>query len=251
MRFQNLPAAYTGTTPVELGNGFSQPLQFTSASLSNAGLASMQAWGGTVAAVPFTATIYAGVTPSLDATPPTATANVASSGFRVSTNICTLNSTVSAIGKPTADIVFCVSTAHNANNRFFVGFNSSAALINSPLSGTGLGVRFGVGFEVGSSRLQFCGYDGANFMTPVDTNVDLGAVLIYRVRVALLPTGVFVGTLYGSSDFLRWSVLSSARWTPPGAFSTTSDVGVAFGNGASAGSGVIRVFGISVVRAMI
>lgn len=234
--------------PARQGGGYTQAQQFTSASLANAAVGSMLAWAGTLAAVtPSTGVLLSAVLPSLDAGSPSATANAIASGVRASANFTFLDTAAGPTGKPTADIVFAVSTAHNSNNRFFVGFLKSSTFGASPLGSGALDVHFGFGFDAGTSRLSVCGYDGTNVMTPVDTGHDLAANTIYRGVFSFSSSG-FRGQLFTSPDFRNWRQVAQGAWQPPGSIATNCDIGAGFANGASAGTGVIRAYSIGVRR---
>lgn len=235
--------------PVQTGSGFSQAGQFGSASVSNAGLLSMQAWAGTFTASSAASGLLTGCLPSIVAATPAVTANAASSGARVATNTIFLDSSVAASGKPYIENVWAVDVAFNANNRFFAGMTSTIAFTNSPLNGAGLGIRFGVGMDAGSSRLFIVGYDGSVFFTPVDTGVDLTTGVVYKAIVSFSRGPVFRCRLLTTTDFVRWVQVASAAWSPPTAIATAADVATGFGNAAAAGPGVLRIFSTFVKRA--
>lgn len=234
--------------PARQGGGFTQGSLFNSTNLANAGSPSIVAWAGTLTAVQSSAgSLMAGVLPGIDAASPSATANASSSGVRVSTLYAFVDTTAGPTGKPTGDIVFAVSTAHNSNNRFFVGFLKSITFGASPLGSGALDVHFGFGFDAGTSRLSVCGYDGTNVMTPVDTGHDLAANTIYRGVFSFSSSG-FRGQLFTSPDFRNWRQVAQGAWQPPGSIATNCDVGAGFANAASAGTGIIRGYSIGVRR---
>lgn len=234
--------------PVQSGSGLSQIGQFSSVSLSNAGMLSMQAWAGTLTASAAATGLIAGCMPSLVAASPAATANAASSGARVATNTVFLDSSAAPSGKPYIEHIWSVDTAFSVNNRFFAGISAGISFSNSPLNGAGLGVRFGIGMDAGSSRLFIVGYDGSVFFTPVDTGVDLTLGVVYKVIVSLSKGPVFRCRLLTTTDFNRWVQVASASWAPPTAFATAADVAVGFGNAAVAGTGVLRIFSTFIKR---
>lgn len=230
------------------GSGYNQGLQYESTSLSLSGIGSVQAWGGTLASVTAASGVMDGSVPCLDAGTPSASTNAISSGWRISAQGIYLNTDATALGKPSVSLIFAASTVHSANNRFFAGIFKSTTFGASPL-GSALGIHFGFGFDAGSSRIMVCGYDGSNIMTPVDTGVDLAVNTVYRAVVSLNRGPVFRAQLFTTTDFARWVQVASGAWAPVATIDATSDVGVSFANGASAGTGVMRYYSLGIRRA--